>query len=47
MVELDKCKVELVTEKNYKQYVSTVDGSLDVFLKGGDGADATDKKEQL
>ena len=47
MVELDKCKVELVTEKNYKQYVSTVDGSLDVFLKGGDGADAMDKKEQL
>ena len=47
LVELDRCKVETVTEKNYKQYVTTVDGSLDVFLKGGEGADDTDKEGQV
>ena len=47
LVELDRCKVELVTEKNYKKYVTTVDGSLDVLLKGGDGADGTDKEEPI
>ena len=47
LVELDRCKVELVTEKNYKRYVTTVDGSLDVLLKGGDDADGTDKEEPV
>ena len=47
LVELDRCKVELVTEKNYKRYITTVDGSLDVLLKGGDGADGMDKEEPI
>ena len=46
LVEIDRCKVELVTEKNYKKYVTTVDGSLDVMFKGGDGADGMDKEDQ-
>ena len=47
LVELDRCNVELVTEKNYERYVTTVDGSLDVLLKGGDGTDGTDKEEPI
>ena len=47
MVELDRCNVELVTENNYQQYITTVDGSLDVFIKGGVGPDGMDKEEQL
>ena len=47
LVELDRCEVELVTDKNYTKYVTTVDGSLDVYLKGGEGAEAIDKKGQV
>ena len=35
LVSLKKCKVEVVTEKDYNQYVATVDGNLDVCLQGG------------
>ena len=47
LVELDRCEVELVTDKNYTKYVTTVDGSLDVYLKGGEGAEAIRKKGQV
>ena len=47
MVELDRCEVELVTDENYTKYATTVDGSLDVYLKGGEGADSIHKKGQL
>ena len=47
LVELDRCDVELVTDKNYTKYVTTVDGSLDVYLKGGEGADSIHKKGQI
>ena len=35
LVSLKRCKVEVVTEKDYNQYVTTVDGNLDVCLQGG------------
>ena len=35
LVELDRCEIELVTDKNYTKYVTSVDGSLDVYFKGG------------
>ena len=47
LVELDRCEIELVTDKNYTKYVTTVDGSLDVYLKGGEGAEAIHKKGQV
>ena len=47
LVELDRCEVELVTDENYTKYVTTVDGSLDVYLKGGEGADSVHKKGQV
>ena len=37
LVELEKCDVELITEKNYTHYVGTIDGNLDVYLQGGEG----------
>ena len=30
--------MELITEKNYTQYVGTIDGNLDVYLQGGEGS---------
>ena len=39
LVQLERCDVELVTEKNYTKYVGTVDGKLDVYLQGGEGSD--------
>ena len=38
LVELEKCDVELITEKNYTQYIGTIDGNLDVYLQGGEGS---------
>ena len=35
LVRLEKCDIEVVTEKTYDQYVTTVDGNLDVCLQGG------------
>ena len=35
LVTLERCEIEVVTEKNYNQYVATVDGNLDVCLQGG------------
>ena len=39
LVELEKCDVELITEKNYTRYVGTIDGNLDVYLQGGEGSE--------
>ena len=39
LVELEKCDVELITEKNYTHYVGTTDGKLDVYLQGGEGSE--------
>ena len=39
LVELKRCDVELITEKNYTQYVGTIDGNLDVYLQGGEGSE--------
>ena len=39
LVELERCDVELITEKNYTQYVGTIDGNLDVYLQGGEGSE--------
>ena len=39
LVELEKCDVELITEKNYTHYVGTIDGKLDVYLQGREGSD--------
>ena len=39
LVELEKCDVELITEKNYTHYVGTIDGKLDVYLQGGEGSE--------
>ena len=39
LVELEKCDVELITEKNYTHYVGTIDGNLDVYLQGGEGSE--------
>ena len=47
LVELDRCDIELVTDKNYTKYVTTVDGSLDVYLKGGEGGEAIHEKGQV
>ena len=38
LVELKRCDVELITKKNYIQYVGTIDGNLDVYLQGGEGS---------
>ena len=39
LVELEKCDVELITEKNYTHYIGTIDGKLDVYLQGGEGSE--------
>ena len=39
LVELEKCDVELITEKNYTHYVGTIDGKLDVYLQSGEGSE--------
>ena len=39
LVELLKCDVELITEKNYTHYIGTIDGKLDVYLQGGEGSE--------
>ena len=39
LVELEKCDVELITEKNYTCYVGTIDGNLNVYLQGGEGSE--------
>ena len=39
LVQLERCDVELITEKNYTKYVSTIDGNLDVYLQGSEGSD--------
>ena len=39
LVELEKCDVELITEKNYTHYVGTIDGKLDVYLQDGEGSE--------
>ena len=39
LVELEKCDVELITEKNYTHYVGTIDGKLDVYLQGSEGSE--------
>ena len=39
LVELEKCDVELITEKNYTHYVGTIDGNLDVYLQGSEGSE--------
>ena len=39
LVELEKCDVELITEKSYTCYVGTIDGNLDVYLQGGEGSE--------
>ena len=39
LVQLKRCDVELITEKNYTQYVGTIDGNLDVYLQGGEGSE--------
>ena len=38
LVELKKCDVELITEKNYTHYIGTID-CLDVYLQGGEGSE--------
>ena len=37
LVVLDKCEIEVVTEKKYSKYVTTEDGKLDLSLEGGEG----------
>ena len=39
LVELKRCDVKLITEKNYTQYIGTIDGNLDVYLQGGEGSE--------
>ena len=39
LVQLERCDVEVITEKNYTQYVGTIDENLDVYLQGGEGSD--------
>ena len=39
LVELKKCDVELITEKNYTHYIGTIDGKLDVYLQGSEGSE--------
>ena len=40
--------MEQITEKNYTQYVGTIDGNLDVYLQGGEGSEPYigDSKEE-
>ena len=39
LAQLKRCDVELITEKNYTQYVGTIDGNLDVYLQGVVGSE--------
>ena len=48
LVQIKRCDVELITEKNYTQYVGTIDGNLDVYLQGSEGSEPNigDSQEQ-
>ena len=39
LVELEKCDVELITEKNDTRYIGTIDGNLNVYLQGDEGSE--------
>ena len=39
LVQLKRCNVEVITEKNYTQYVGTIVGNMDVYLQGSEGSE--------